>query len=141
MSRKYFDKLMVGSGSTTKTVKSKFAAKIMEQLGWEAGKGLGKNEDGMKDCIQVKRREEGVGLGQESITPTTQFKWNDSFWTDIYNKNVSKFAQIKPDGVTTEAASDSETDSSTDSSKDSFKIEIIKETKSYFKIKSKSIKK
>ena len=51
MSRKYYDKLMVGSGSTTKTVKSKFGSKIMEQMGWEAGKGLGKEEDGMKDCI------------------------------------------------------------------------------------------
>ena len=51
MSKKYFEKLMIGSGSTTKEVKSKFGEKIMAQLGWESGKGLGKKEDGMKDCI------------------------------------------------------------------------------------------
>ena len=85
MSRKYYDKLMTGTGSTTKEVKSKFGEKIMAQLGWETGKGLGKNEDGMKDCIQVKRREEGVGLGQENMTPSTSFKWNDKFWDNAYN--------------------------------------------------------
>ena len=42
----------------------------------------------MKDCIQIKRREEGAGLGQEAMTPSTKFKWNDSFWTDIYNENA-----------------------------------------------------
>ena len=51
MSRKYYDKLMTGSGSTTMKVKSKFGAKIMEQFGWDKSKGLGKNEDGMTDCI------------------------------------------------------------------------------------------
>ena len=99
MSKKYFEKLMVGTGSTTKVVKSKFGAKIMEQMGWSDGKGLGKAEDGMKDCIQVTRREEGAGLGGETETPSNTFKWNDSFWTDIYNKNASKFKDIQAEGV------------------------------------------
>ena len=51
MSKKYFNKLMIGSGSTTKKVKSKFGEKIMAQLGWESGKGLGANEDGLLECI------------------------------------------------------------------------------------------
>ena len=130
MSRKYFDKLMVGSGSTSKQVKSKFGAKIMEQMGWEDGKGLGKEEDGMKDCIQVSRREEGVGLGQENQTPSTQFKWNDSFWTDMYNKGASKFQDIKGEGVNTQAQSSSSDSEDSDSSFEG--VEIIPATKSYF---------
>ena len=51
MSKKYYDKLVAGSGSTNKKVKSKFGEKLMAQMGWEQGKGLGKNENGMVDCI------------------------------------------------------------------------------------------
>ena len=63
MSKKYFDKLITGTGSTTKKVKSKFGEKIMQAMGWEDGKGLGKKMDGLNEPIQVTRREEGAGLG------------------------------------------------------------------------------
>ena len=63
MSRKYFDKLIVGDGTSQKKVKSKFGEMMMAKLGWSEGKGLGRNEDGMKEVIQVKRREVGSGLG------------------------------------------------------------------------------
>ena len=54
-------------------------------------------EGGITDCIQVERREEGVGLGQENQTPSLQFKWNDQFWTDMYNSNAKKFKGIQGD--------------------------------------------
>ena len=100
MSKKYYDKLMTGSGSTTKAVKSKFGSKMLAAMGWETGKGLGANEDGRLECIQVKRREEGVGLGQDAGEDgglekvkvngidKKEFKWNDSFWTNMYNGAV-----------------------------------------------------
>ena len=157
MSRKYFDKLMIGSGSTTKTVKSKFGEKMMAQMGWTAGNGLGKKEDGMKECIQIKRREEGTGLGQEASTPSTAFKWNDTFWTDIYNKNISKFGDIKGEGVKVTAdssSSDSSDEEESNNSKketgpssesedsDGFVIEIKRSKKRLLKDpKSKKIKK
>ena len=77
MSRKYFDRLLTGSGETNKEVNSKFGQKMLENLGWQKGKGLGKHEDGMKDCIQIKRREEGTGLGDVNLTPAATFKWGD----------------------------------------------------------------
>ena len=58
---------------------------MLEKLGWNKGQGLGKNEDGMVDCIQIERREEGQALGAQSERVENKFKWNDAFWTDVYN--------------------------------------------------------
>ena len=51
MSKKYYDRLLVGTGSTTKEVKSKFGESLMAKMGWKKGDGLGKKLDGMTDCI------------------------------------------------------------------------------------------
>lgn len=98
MSRKYFDRLLTGSGETNKEVKSKFGSKMMEQMGWEKGKGLGKHEDGMTDCIQIKRREENAGLGDVNTSKAATFKWGDAFWDNAYNSAAAKFAdsEVKP---------------------------------------------
>ena len=119
MSKKYFDKLMVGSGSTNRAVESKFGSKMLAKMGWKEGEGLGKNQDGMKDCIQITRREEGTGLGNENTTPAATFKWNDSFWTDMYNSNASKFATIKGEGTSKAKDSSSSSSSSSGDSSDS----------------------
>ncbi len=63
MSRKYFDKLMTGTGVTDKKVKSSLAETLMKKMGWSEGKGLGKKEDGDVEVLQIKRREEGQALG------------------------------------------------------------------------------
>ena len=111
MSRKYFDRLLTGTGETSKEVKSKFGMKIMQGMGWEQGKGLGKSEDGMRDCVQIKRREEGAALGAENMTPGATFKWADAFWDDAYNAAAKNFNDnaIKPGKL---VKSDSESDSS-----------------------------
>ena len=43
MSRKYYDRLLVGTGATTKKVESKFGEALMAKMGWKKGDGLGKN--------------------------------------------------------------------------------------------------
>ena len=53
----------------------------------------------MQDCIQIRRREEGAGLGDVNLTPAATFKWGDSFWDDAYNTAAKNFAavEVKPD--------------------------------------------
>ena len=96
MSKKYYDRLLVGTGSTTKEVQSKFGEKLMAKMGWKKGDGLGKNMNGIIDCVQIKRRDENEGLGAEIETPSQKFKWNDSFWDDAYNQMAAKFSAAAP---------------------------------------------
>ena len=87
MSKKYFDKLMSGSGVTNKKVKSKFGEAMLKKMGWSEGKGLGKQEDGELDCVQIKRKEDATGLGTKE--DKKKFKWDDAFWVNMYD-NVAK---------------------------------------------------
>eukprot|EP00344_Euplotes_crassus_P003652 CAMPEP_0197004630 /NCGR_PEP_ID=MMETSP1380-20130617/24306_1 /TAXON_ID=5936 /ORGANISM="Euplotes crassus, Strain CT5" /LENGTH=157 /DNA_ID=CAMNT_0042423489 /DNA_START=7 /DNA_END=480 /DNA_ORIENTATION=- len=89
MSKKYFDRLMTGSGYSGKKVKSKFGEAMLKKMGWNESKGLGKNQHGETECFQIKRREEGAGLGTEEQKEKGKFKWNDEFWIKMYD-NVAK---------------------------------------------------
>ena len=112
---------------------------MLESFGWEKGKGLGKKEDGMKDCIQIKRREEGAGLGDVNLTPAATFKWGDQFWDDAYNKAAKNFAaiEVKPDRKLVESS-----DEDSGSTFSEFEIEVSKTRLLPAKIKdSKKIKK
>lgn len=46
---------------------SGFGAKLMQQMGWKAGEGLGKEGQGRRSIITVTKREDGVGLGVGSV--------------------------------------------------------------------------
>lgn len=41
---------------------SKFGKKLMEKMGWEQGKGLGAKEDGIKEHIKIKFKDDTKGL-------------------------------------------------------------------------------
>ena len=72
---------------------------LMAKMGWKEGSGLGKNANGLIDCVQIKRRDENEGLGAEMDTPVKKFKWNDSFWDDAYNQMAAKFSASAPKGT------------------------------------------
>ena len=84
MSVKYFEE-KTRSGISDKKFKSDFGSKILEKFGWKEGEGLGKNKSGIKETIQIKRREENIGLGKKKIKE----KWNDTWWENSYN-NILK---------------------------------------------------
>ena len=88
MSMKYIEE-MSRKGISYKKFNSAFGAKILEKFGWKEGEGLGKAKNGITEAIQIKRREENMGLGK---TKKEQI-WNDKWWEQSYN-NILK--EIKP---------------------------------------------
>ena len=56
MSSKYRDRLLQSSGVSNIRFESEYAKKLMMNMGWKEGNGLGKNQHGNADCVQIKRR-------------------------------------------------------------------------------------
>jgi tuftelin-interacting protein 11 len=88
MSRKYYDKVLAGSGTSSVKVKSAFGAKILAKYGWKEGQGLGSSMNGVEECVQVERREERVGIGAEK---KSESEW-DNWWSGAYDSVASKIA-------------------------------------------------
>lgn len=93
MSKKYLQ-AQSSTGVSNKKVISKFAMKIMTKLGWQEyllsfnlrGEGLGKNKSGQVEIIQVKKREENVGLGKKENT----VDWTNKWWENSYDNILQK---------------------------------------------------
>lgn len=99
------------SGIVHKKYTSDFGKKILEKFGWNeyeyiyiynyylynllicSGEGLGKNKTGIKEVIQIKRREENKGLGKETKTPN----WNDKWWENTYDKVLQSIKHNEKD--------------------------------------------
>ncbi len=60
-----------------KNDKTGFGFKMLQKMGWNEDKGLGKNETGMVTSIKVKKREMGLGLGgEENIDHAGNKAWS-----------------------------------------------------------------
>ena len=64
--------------------KPSFASQHLTKFGWKEGKGLGKKENGMKNAIKVKLKNNKSGLGHDHGSEFT-FHW----WDHIFNKAAS----------------------------------------------------
>lgn len=62
MSKKYYERVLRGTGVQSKKFHSSFGASILKKFGWEDGDGLGKERTGMLDPLQIKRRTELLGV-------------------------------------------------------------------------------
>ena len=79
---------------------SSFAKAMMEKLGWEEGKGLGKNEDGITESIKVKKMEQNAGIGaaEASLAEITDEWWRGAFddgMKKVKDKKSSKKSKKK----------------------------------------------
>ena len=84
MSMKYIEE-MSRKGVSYKKYNSEFGAKILGKFGWKEGEGLGKTKNGITEAIQIKRREENMGLGKTK----KEVVWNDKWWEHSYD-NILK---------------------------------------------------
>jgi hypothetical protein len=55
--------------------KSGFGFKMLQKMGWKENTGLGKDEAGDVNYIHIKKREEALGLGCESIGNRANNNW------------------------------------------------------------------
>lgn len=53
--------------------KSKFGYRMLQKMGWSEGKGLGVNEDGVKEHVRVRKKLSNGGIGAEK-DPTDAWK-------------------------------------------------------------------
>jgi hypothetical protein len=119
MSRKYYDKVLSGSGTSSVKVKSAFGSKILAKYGWKEGQGLGSSMEGVEECVQVERREERVGIGAEKKSDS---EW-DNWWSGAYDSVASKIA------VTVKSSKSAVSTSGTESSQASDDVRTEKKQK------------
>lgn len=60
--KKFMNKLGGMANESAASSVSAFARKQMEKMGWQEGKGLGKEEQGVVTHVRVKKREEFMGV-------------------------------------------------------------------------------
>ncbi|KAI7867112.1 hypothetical protein BDF14DRAFT_1805605 [Spinellus fusiger] len=58
---------------------SKFGFKMLMKMGWAPGKGLGINEDGSKDHVKIKLKDDNLGLGASKKTVDNWLGNTDAF--------------------------------------------------------------
>ena len=71
---------------------SVFARRQMEKMGWQEGKGLGKNETGISKHIKAVKRDDSSGLGSEAVAAE---EVRDNWWHDAFSKQLKSFLPCK----------------------------------------------
>ena len=108
MSKKFYDRILSGTGACSNESAPPVGAKILAKFGWKNGDGLGVKKQGITKCIQIKRREEGCGLGNET---RTKDEWDD-WWSQSYNSLAGKL--VNPSVRERERAQKDSTDDDSD---------------------------
>jgi Pin2-interacting protein X1 len=67
---------------------SVFARRQMEKMGWQEGKGLGKNETGISKHIKATKKDDNSGLGLESVVSE---EVTENWWHDAFSKQLKTF--------------------------------------------------
>ena len=115
LSKKSIDRMGKSVNEATGSAVSSFARRQMEKMGWQEGKGLGKNEDGMSTHIKQKKKDDNAGLGVDktsefavdnnlkggaktSITGGNDNWWHDAFASTLKSLNKKGKKRSKKEG-------------------------------------------
>lgn len=56
---------VAGVGVHKATAYGGFGQQMLEKMGWSKGQGLGKEKHGMKEAIEVKKKEDVLGVSEQ----------------------------------------------------------------------------
>ncbi|XP_022187220.2 G patch domain-containing protein 4 [Nilaparvata lugens] len=68
------------------------AETMMLKMGWSQGRGLGKNEDGVKSAIKLNSQMSRQGIGYSEVD-------TDSWWVRIYDEAAKNVTSYTPSEV------------------------------------------
>ncbi|KAH7649066.1 hypothetical protein FG379_001655 [Cryptosporidium bovis] len=117
MSSKYYEKISKGNFHSNIPFSSNIGTSLLQKMGWSEGKGLGKGEKGIQECIQVDKKLDTLGLGATLSGESSSRDWVD-WWKDAYNdvanklySNVtdSRYQDLNADYHSTESESEKST--------------------------------
>lgn len=109
LSKKSIDRAGKTVNESQGSAVSAFARRQLEKMGWQEGKGLGKNEDGMASHIKQKKKDDVAGIGADKSTEfvvdsllkggakTSITGGNDNWWHDAFAANLKSMHKTKRD--------------------------------------------
>ncbi len=56
---------VAGVGVVKPTGYGGYGERMLKTMGWDKGQGLGRTGEGIKEAIQVKKKEDSVGVSEE----------------------------------------------------------------------------
>eukprot|EP01035_Chromulina_nebulosa_P066147 gene66147-90541_t len=71
---------------------SSFALKQMKKMGWEEGQGLGKEGTGITKSIEIKKREDNLGLGSTTAVEAIAVATTENWWHDAFSSSLMAFS-------------------------------------------------
>jgi hypothetical protein len=63
---------VAGVGVHKATAYGGFGQQMLEKMGWSKGQGLGKEKHGMKEAIEVKKKEDSLGVSLKAALDVDQ---------------------------------------------------------------------
>ncbi|XP_028115580.1 uncharacterized protein LOC114313392 [Camellia sinensis] len=73
------------------------AFRLMKQMGWEEGEGLGKEKQGIKGYVRVKNKQDTAGIGVDE--PKNKWAFDTSQFDNILKRLKVQAAETKDEGV------------------------------------------
>ncbi|GLT90847.1 hypothetical protein SLE2022_087640 [Rubroshorea leprosula] len=87
------------------------AFRLMKQMGWEEGEGLGKDKQGIKGYVKVKNKQDTIGVGLEKPNP---WAFDTAQFDSILKRLKVQAAQTNDEVVKNKNQVETETDASND---------------------------
>ena len=69
-----------GLGQVKPTAYGGFGERLLKEMGWERGTGLGKSGQGMKEALSVKQKDDTLGIGASG-----SWNWEDKWWERAFD--------------------------------------------------------